>query len=89
MNNNTTLPKYTQHKDIVLENPFHPLDLSAHDLLTVYKKFDVSRESNRNPKHELPIETIAQLISSLKGCKPSYVQKCMSQALIKDSINWN
>ena len=30
-------------KSIVLENPFHPLDLSARDLLTVYKKFDMSR----------------------------------------------
>lgn len=31
---------------------------------------------------------IAQLISTLKGCKPSYVQKCMSQALIKETISW-
>ncbi len=31
------------NKEIILENPFHPLDLSAHDLLTVYKKFDMSR----------------------------------------------
>ncbi len=28
-----------KHKEIVLENPFHPLDLSPHDLLTVYKRF--------------------------------------------------
>jgi hypothetical protein len=74
---------------MVLENPFHPLDLCARDLLNIYKAFDISREVNRNPKQELPIETIAQLISSLKGCKPSYIQKCMSLALIKDSITWN
>ena len=75
-------------KEIILENPFHPLDLSAHDLLTIKKKFTVSGEANRNPKQELPIENIAQLISSLNGCKPSYVQKCMTQALIKETVSW-
>ena len=32
---------------------------------------------------------MSQLISSLKGCPPSYVQKCISQALIKETISWN
>lgn len=32
---------------------------------------------------------MAQLISSLKGCTPSYIQRCISQALIKDTISWN
>jgi hypothetical protein len=42
-------------REIVLENPFHPLDLSAHDLLAVYKRFEESRQANRNPKQELPV----------------------------------
>ena len=78
-----------RNREIILENPFHPLDLSPHDLLAIYKRFEESRVINRNPKQELPIDTIAQLISSLKGCPPSYIQKCISQALIKDTISWN
>jgi hypothetical protein len=44
-----------KNKDIILENPFHPLDLSPHDLLAIYKRFEESRLINRNPKQELPI----------------------------------
>jgi len=72
-----------KNREVVLENPFHPLDLAPRDLLTIYKRFEESRIINRNPKQELPIEVISQLISSLKGCPPSYIQKCISQALIK------
>jgi len=29
-----------KNKDIILENPFHPLDLTPHDLLAIYKRFE-------------------------------------------------
>ena len=34
----------------ILQNPFHPLDLSPEDLLRIYNRFEQSRQINKNPQ---------------------------------------
>ncbi len=51
-----------RNREIIHENPFHPLDLSFHDLLAIYKRFEESRWSIEARSKNLLIDTFFKLI---------------------------